>query len=289
MPPETTAPSTSPDDDTTSTIPDIDTSTTVPATTLPATPIIDRFPVVPGAFPRVVTPRPITFRPAPLQLSATGATIAPTLSATATPASFEPTIVNAGRRTQPVTLVNATPSVIAVGAVTVDPAGPFTVVPDGCVGLSLAPAASCAVEVQFAPVDLGPAEAVLTFRLDDASIVTAALTGAGVPEPTLELVPAVAGAGQTVTVFGAGFPAASTVELMQPGVAASQPIVVDADGTFAHVVVVLPNTPTGPGLLAVTGRPDYFDDVDAELLVSSRGVSSSGAALRSGTATSAVR
>jgi hypothetical protein len=197
--------------------------------------------------------------------------------------------VNAGRRIQPVTLFNATPSPITVGAVSVDPAGPFSVVPDGCIGLRLAPAASCAVEVQFAPVDLGAANAVVTFRLDDGSTVTATLVGDGVPEPTLDLLPAVAGAGQTVTVFGAGFPPASTVELSQPGVALSQSVVVDPDGTFAHVVVVLPNTPTGPVLLAVAGQLDRFDGVDAELLVSSRGATSDGAALRSGVGASSRR
>ena len=285
----TTVAPTSPGGDTTSTMPEVDTSTTVPATTLPALPVIDRFPVVPGAFPRVPTPRPFTPRPAPLQSSPTRSTIAPTLSATATPATFEPTIVNAGRRTQPVTLFNATPSSIAVGAVSVDPAGPFSIVSDGCVGPSLAPAGSCAVEVQFAPIDLGAASAVVTFRLGDGSAVTATLVGDGVPEPTLDLLPAVAGAGQTVTVFGAGFPPASTVELTQPGVAISQSVVVDPDGTFAHVVVVLPNTPTGPVLLAVAGQVDRFDDVDAELLVSSRGATSDGAALRSGVGTSSRR
>jgi hypothetical protein len=143
--------------------------------------------------------------------------------------------------------------------------------------------------VQFAPVAIGVANAVVTFRLGDGSIVTATLVGDGVPEPTLDLVPAVAGAGQTVTVFGAGFPPASTVELTQPGVALPQPVVVDPDGTFAHVVVVLPNTPTGPVLLAVAGQVDRFDDVDAELLVSSRGAASDGAALRSGVGTSSRR
>ena len=69
---------------------------------------------------------------------------------------------------------------------------------------------------------------------------------------------------------------------MQPGVASPEPVFVDADGTFAHVVVVLPHTPTGPVLLTVTGQPDVFDDVSAELLVSTRGSASSDAALRRG-------
>ncbi len=197
--------------------------------------------------------------------------------------------MNAGRRSQPVTLFNATTGSVAVATVSIDPAGPFSILSDGCVGLRLAPAASCAVEVQFAPTDLGAATAVVAFGLDDGSTVTATLVGDAVPEPTLDLLPVVAGAGQTVTVFGAGFPPASTVELTQPGVALSQSVVVDPDGTFAHVVVVLPNTPTGPVVLAVAGQVDRFDDVDAELLVSSRGATSDGAALRSAVGTSSRR
>jgi hypothetical protein len=171
-----------------------------------------------------------------------------------------------------------------VSSVTVEAAGVFSLVTDACSGIAIAPAASCSVEVQFAPVAVGFAAGSASFRLDDGTVVTASLSGEGVAAPTLDLLPAVAGAGQTVTVFGAGFPAGSTVELMQPGVATAEPVIVDADGTFAHVVVVLPHTPTGPATLTVYGQPDVFDDVSAELLVSTRGRASTDPALRSGAA-----
>ncbi len=69
---------------------------------------------------------------------------------------------------------------------------------------------------------------------------------------------------------------------MQPGVASAEPVIVDADGTFAHVVVVLPQTPTGPISLTVNGQLEVFDEVSAELLVSTRGQASTDAALRGG-------
>ena len=163
----------------------------------------------------------------------------------------------------------------------VNPVGTFAIVTDGCRGLRLAAGASCSIEVQFAPLEVGFVTGAATFDLDDGSVITAALDGEGAPEPTLDLVPEVAGAGQTVTVFGVGFPPGVTVALTQPGAALPQPVVVDADGTFAHVVVVLPNTPIGPMLLGVAGQPDAFADVGAELLVSSRGANSDGAALLS--------
>jgi len=202
------------------------------------------------------------------------------LTVSASPATFGPTVVDAGRRTQPVTLTNATDRAVQATTVSIDLPDVFTIASDGCGGTSITPGASCVVDVQFAPITVGSAFAAVVFGLSDGSVVTAALDGAGVPGPTLDVVPAVAGAGQTVTVFGVGFPAGSTVEFSQPGTSTAEPIVVDADGTFAHVVVVLPNTLTGPAVLGVSGQPDVFDDVVAELLVSSRGATSADAALR---------
>jgi hypothetical protein len=203
-------------------------------------------------------------------------------SAFASPVTFAPTVVDAGRRTSPVTLTNATTSTVRVSSVTIDATGVFSLVTDACSGIAIAPAASCSVEVQFSPIAVGPAAGSVAFQLDDGTVVTAALSGEGVGSPTLDLVPAVAGAGQTVTVFGAGFPAGSTVELIQFGVATAEPVLVDADGTFAHVVVVLPHTPTGPTSLTVNGQLDVFNEVSAELLVSTRGRASTDAALRGG-------
>jgi hypothetical protein len=136
--------------------------------------------------------------------------------------------------------------------------------------------------VQFAPIAVGPESAIVTFRFADGSLATAELFGEGVPEPTLDLLPAVAGSGQTVTVFGAGFPPGVTVELSRPGTSTVEPITVDADGTFAHVIVVLPNTPSGSASLSVSGQPDVFGDVAAELVVSNRRSASGDAALRGG-------
>ena len=186
-------------------------------------------------------------------------------------------------------MANSTQNTVGIISTSIQPAGPFTLLTDGCAGLRLAPAASCLVEVHFAPTAVGFASGVLTFGLDDGSVVSTTLDGEGVPEPTLDLLPEVAGAGQTVTVFGTGFPAGSTVELTQPGDALAHAITVDPNGTFAYVVVILPNTPTGPALLAVAGQPDQFADVEAELLVSSRGATTDAAALRSGPSSTSHR
>jgi len=265
-----------------------------PTTTVPGGDSGSVTPTVPTAtYPRITLPRP-TYRPPTTSTRSTttfntssfgnGVTLPPI----ATPATFEPTIVDAGRRVQPVTLTNPTASAITILSVTVEPVGAFSLVGDGCTG-TLAPGGVCSVDVQFAPTEVGPATASVTFQLASGAPVSAALQGTGSPEPTLEVVPLVAGAGQTVTVFGAGFPSGVTVRFVRGGDAIVDQVAVDPDGTFAHVIVVLPNTPTGPMTLSVNGQTDLFDDVSTELLVSTRGSGSADAALRGAAGSSAPR
>ncbi len=261
----------------------VDTAPTVPAATLPATPVVPPSTTVGGGSRRVPLPAPRPTRPsspAPQYRSPvdTGVT------AYASPVTFDPTVVAAGRRIQPVILTNAGSRTVQVAGVSIDVQDAFTVVGDSCSAAPVAAGSSCSIEVQFAPVAVGAASAVVTFELSDGPLVTALVDGQGVPEPTLDLVPEVAGAGQTVSVFGAGFPPGATVELTRPGTSIPELIVVDPDGTFAHVIVVLPNTPVGPTTLTVQGQPDAFDDVGAELLVSNRRAASADAALRVGPA-----
>ena len=47
-------------------------------------------------------------------------------------------------------------------------------------------------------------------------------------------------------MFGGGFPAGAVVQLSRAGTSEVDEISVDADGTFAHVFVVLPRTRRGP-------------------------------------------
>lgn len=301
----TTTTTTTTTDNTTSTTVDSTTSippaTTTPApttttdsptvaTTTPATPVPTAGPytgvsVFTGAFPRVVLPR-TTFRPTSTSPGSSFGGFLPPLEAgpVATAVVFEPTVVDAGRRTQTVTL--STFSSIDVVSVVAEPPGPFAVTQDGCSGRV---ETSCAVEVQFAPTAIGPVTGSVAFRLADGSVVAARLDGTGSPQPTLDVVPGVGGAGQTVTLFGAGFPDGATIQLRRGTDPVADQVVVDADGTFAHVIVVLPNSPTGPMALTVDGEPDVFDATTTELLVSTRGAGSNDAALRGGASSLAGR
>lgn len=279
-PPQNTVPSTTAS--VPSTVPPPTTAATTPATTLPPSVVVPRFPNTGSSYPSVVRPGSSTSGS-----SSRAPTSGP--SASVPLVVFEPTVVAVGRRTLPVAVSNTSSGSVAIVGVALEPVGPFTVASDACTGVTLVAGGSCTVEVQFAPVEVGRATALMSISLAGGPIVTTTVEGEGVPNPTMDLLPAAAGAGQTVTVFGAGFPPGATVEFVQPGAAVPEQLMVDPDGTFAHVVVVFPNTPTGPLTLSVTGQPDLFDDVTAELLVTSRGTSSDGVALRTTLAGSVAR
>ena len=188
---------------------------------------------------------------------------------------FEPTVVVAGRRTATLTLTNPGSDPVTVTAVRVDPADPtFTVFAETCSSAVLAPGASCVVDVQFAPQTLGELSALVIADLADGDAASVLVSGEGISAPTLDVVPDVALAGQVVTVFGAGFPADSTVDFSwglatasSVGDGMTDAVPIDPDGTFAHVLVVLPNTPQGPVPIRVEGQPDTFGDAQTELLV----------------------
>lgn len=277
--------------DTTTTIVPVPTTTVAGPTTTddPTTPVEPPVVVPPSTvaalpveFPRVTTPYrtfpfPRTSTPtrrtttSSSSLAGTGAF----LTAVATPIRFEPTIVEAGRRTATSTLTAGRATTVASVEVV---SGSFAVAADSCSGLSIPAGGSCTVDVDFRPDTVGPVTGFLTFRLGDGSVVSAQLDGDGSAEPTLDPVPAVAAPGQVVTVFGAGFPSGASVELLHG--TQRDLVTVDGNGTFAHVFVVMPHTPTGPMELTVVGQVDLFADVTDELLVSSRSLGSGSAAFR---------
>jgi hypothetical protein len=259
------------------------------ATTVPL------YPVAPTTVPSTTVPSyyPSTYYPSNYYPSystsrsgstgSSGSTIVQSPRVEPSTVVFEPTIVGAGRRTATAALSNPTTRSTTVEAVRVDPAssGGFSLVADNCSGVSLPVGSSCTVEIQFAPLVVGPASGLLVFDLADGTSASAALVGDGTAEPTLDVVPAVAAPGQVVTVFGAGFPAGTVVDFSRSTVPDVDQVTVDPDGTFAHVFVVLPNTPSGPMALFVAAQPDSFGEVTGELLVSSRSSDSNTAAFRS--------
>lgn len=187
----------------------------------------------------------------------------------ASPASFDfaPTIVDAGRRTGLVEIVNNGTRAVTVIGVRVEPVevGAFAIVETTCAGESIAAGARCAVTLAFAPSDTGPQNVQLIASLEGGIDISVAITGTGAPAPVVAAIPGVASVGQVVTLSGSGFPTGITVELVWG--ATTQDVLVDDVGTFNMPVVVLANTQRGPAQASVTGQVDLFGDTVATLLV----------------------
>ncbi len=265
------------------------TTTSRPATTRPPT---TRPPTTrpPTTRPPTQTTPPATTRPPVVTTTTTTTTTLP-LPVVFDPASFEfaPTIIDAGRRTAVLNLVNPGSRPVTVLTIGLEPVeGSGFALDGGCVGTELIPAGSCEVGVEFAPAAEGPLAATIVVELSDATRATASLSGVGALPPVLTLTPDVAGIGQVVTISGSGFPAGIVVELSwDDGRLRSTPTV-DAAGGFVETFAVLPNTIGGPTEARVEGQVDLFNDVIAELLINSTG-SRSNAAFIAGFGPSFVR
>jgi hypothetical protein len=183
---------------------------------------------------------------------------------------FAPTIIEAGRRTGLVEIVNTTPSAVAVVGVRFEPADStaFEIVENGCGGQAVPAAGRCAITIAFAPTDTGEQSARLIASLDSGTEVSATIVGMGAPSPTLTVRPGVATTGQVVTLRGVGFPTGLTVELTWSG--SISDVAVDETGGFAIPVLVMPNTRSGPAGASVAGQDGRFGDVTATMLVTAR-------------------
>jgi hypothetical protein len=196
----------------------------------------------------------------------------PAVSADFSPVAFDfaPTIVNAGRRTGLVEIVNSSlraATVVGVDLVPADAAA-FEIVETDCAGQSLPVNGRCSITVAFAPEETGSQSAQLVAALIDGPEISAVLSGTGAPPPTLTVLPGVATTGQVVTLRGAGFPTGLTVELTWAG--SVRDVVIDDTGGFAIPVVVMAKTNGGPKVASVAGQPDQFGDVSATMLVTAR-------------------
>jgi len=118
-----------------------------------------------------------------VDLSGTG--VAATGSVTLNPSdllAFSSLEVGSTSAPLPVTLSNGGGTALAIGSVAATP--PFLVPPLGnSCGSSVAPNTSCAVQVEFAPIQAGAATGLLTFT-DAAGTQTVELTGTGLAAPT---------------------------------------------------------------------------------------------------------
>lgn len=188
---------------------------------------------------------------------------------TASPAAFDfaPTIIDAGRRTGLVEIVNQGSGAVTVSEVRLEPAGagPFEIVETTCTGESVAVGSRCGITLAFAPTAVGAQNVTVIASLASGADITAIVSGTGAPAPTLEVNPGVATIGQVVTLSGSGFPTGITVEVTWAS--SVHQVVVDDAGTFNLPVVVMAYTSTGPVEVSVAGQTDLFAAVTGSLLV----------------------
>lgn len=201
--------------------------------------------------------------------TATTTTLAPGAGVTASPATFDfaPTIIDAGRRTGLVEVVNNGSGAVNVVGVRLDPAeaGPFQIVETTCADESVAIGARCGVTLSFAPTATGAQSVSLVASLEGGTDIIVPVAGIGAPAPTISVIPGVATVGQVVTLSGAGFPTGITVDVTWG--ATDLQVVVDDVGTFNIPVVVMANTRIGPAMVSVEGQTDLFGTATGTMLV----------------------
>lgn len=199
----------------------------------------------------------------------TTTTVAPGAGVSASPATFDfaPTIIDAGRRTGLVEIVNNGTGAVSIVGVRLDPteSGAFQIVETECAGESVAAGSRCGVTLAFAPTETGSQSVSLIASIEGGTEVTVAVTGVGAPTPTVDVIPGVATVGQVVTLSGAGFPTGITVEVTWA--ATELEVVVSDSGTFNLPVVVMSHTPTGPATVVVAGQADMFPTVAGTMVV----------------------
>lgn len=127
-----------------------------------------------------------------VSMSGTGVVLAPVASVTPTRLSYTQ-VVGATSPAQSATLSNTGNAALVLSSVAVTgaQAAEFALEPGGCgVGTSVAPGASCTVNLSFTPVATGSRSAVLTMAHNagsGSSTVSLAGTGTSVPQPVISL------------------------------------------------------------------------------------------------------
>ncbi len=208
----------------------------------------------------------------------------PRIAASPNPVDFGVAPIGSLGTTRPATVLSTgiTPARIGTIAIGGANAADFLVSQNGCTGQTLAPGASCAVQVVFIATGRGNRTASLVIRSDAGNPLVLRLVGAvGIARLTVE--PPIGPPGIVVMATGTGFPPNAPVSLTwSVGITATPlaPVVSDATGAFTAQVLVMPKDRLGQRSLravaSVTGLK--VEPVTARFLV----VASTGAPPTSG-------
>jgi hypothetical protein len=139
------------------------------------------------------------------------ATAAGAVSVSPDQVSFSPVAVGATSAPLAVTVANSSASAVSISGIAVT--APFVLAGNACGTVSLAADADCQIQVEFTPVQPGPATGTLTLT-DGAGTQTVELTGVGLTGPT-----------DTLSATSLAFPATATGQL-----SAAQPVTLANSG-----------------------------------------------------------
>ncbi|MBF6606474.1 MAG: PD40 domain-containing protein [Chloroflexi bacterium] len=186
----------------------------------------------------------------------------PAIGFTPVPVDFGVAAAGSPTATRALTVTSAGSGPVSISTLGIAPgsAAGYSIVSDGCSGLSLHAGQSCQAVVGFAPSGSGPTTGSLSVPNDAPSGPQAApLTAIVLPgqgnAPTITLSPKVGPPGTVVIVSGTGFAAGQPVSLTwSPGITPTPlgPIAAAPDGTLSAQVLVLPNDVEGPRLLTAS-------------------------------------
>jgi Tol biopolymer transport system component len=141
--------------------------------------------------------------------------------------------------------------------------GDFAVTSTSCSGVLLYPTTSCAVEVQFRPVDSGYRSAVLTLTSSAGSTTSIVLSGVGTRSVALQAVDRQVRPGMPVAVAGTGFPAGALVSVSwADGRGDALTVTAGPNGAFLASVPTRVNDRPGERTLVAVGA-----DLSAETTV----------------------
>lgn len=189
----------------------------------------------------------------------------PTLEPLPAGADFDPTAVGGSGRTVAFDIRNIGFSVTTVDDFVLTGSHPddFQVIGGSCAGATLGPLTSCAVEVAFAPTDVGFRSAVLRVVTDSGQYTSVLVTGVGTRVAQLVVADDEVRAGSDIGVAGSGFtPGANVVVGWADGRGRSVTVVADAAGSFLVALPTRPNEPAGSRtVVAHTGASSAAVDV----------------------------
>jgi hypothetical protein len=142
----------------------------------------------------------------------------------------------------------------------------FTIVTTDCNGANLPPGASCGIVVAFTPTTNGPRTGLLSAGSAIAS-ANATLTGTGVTEPTLRLLPNVVELGGITIAVGTGFPPNQPIQVHWVGDTTMFTGTADSSGNVTITVFVRPQEIPGPRTFTAVDQPPQFTAVTTPGLV----------------------